>query len=406
MTSSAGRQPSARVDEPSIYFSADHQRFRAEVRQVLAELVGAGGEEWERDRQVPRGLWTELARHQLLGLAYPTSLGGTDRDLFYSVAFLEELGRTGYGGLRAAVAVHCFMATHYLARAGSDDLKARYLAPAIRGERVAALAVTEPAAGSDLARVSTTAERDGDHFVVDGRKTMVTNGTTADFYVVAVRTTPTLATGRPGTTGLSLVVVDAEAPGLTTTRLDTMGWRCADTAEVCFEGVHVPSEALIGRLDSGFYYLMRGFQFERLVAAAMALGGAEGCLDEIRRHVGERQMFAGRLADLQAVRHQIAGLATELAASRGLVHHAAWRFGSTDLPVQECSMAKLHVTELACRIADAGLQLHGSQGYLDGSAISRYYRDSRAATMAAGPSEVMRDIIAHGVLGPQAAPPS
>ncbi len=371
----------------------------------MSALVGPAAEEWERDRHIPRRLWAELAGHQLLGLAHPSSVGGTDRDIFSSIVLLEELGRTGYGGLRAAVAVHCYMATHYLARAGNDELKARYLSPAIGGEMVAALAVTEPGAGSDLSRLSTTAERKGDHFVVTGRKTMVTNGTTANFYVTAVRTTPSVAAGGPGVTGVSLLVVDADLPGITASRLETMGWRCADTAEVAFDAVRVPVDRLIGRLDSGFYYLMRGFQLERLVAAAMALGGADGCIGLIRRQLVDRQVFAGRLGDLQAVRHRLADLVTELEASRQLVYHAAWCYQSGRLPVAECSMAKLHVTELACRIADAGLQLHGGEGYLDRSAISRYYRDARAATMAAGPSEVMRDIVAHGVLGQQAPGP-
>jgi acyl-CoA dehydrogenase len=384
----------------SVYLSAGHESFRAEVRDLLAAHVGPVAEEWERDRRIPRRLWPELARHELLGLAHPKSVGGTDRDIFSSIVLLEELGRTGYGGLKAAVAVHCYMATHYLARAASEELQARYLAPAIRGEMVAALAVTEPGAGSDLSRLSTTAVRDGDHFVVTGRKTMVTNGTTANFYVTAVRTTPSVV-GGPGVTGVSLLVADADLPGITTSRLETMGWRCADTAEVGFDAVRVPVDRLIGRLDSGFYYLMRGFQLERLVAAVMALGGADGCVALIRRQLLDRQVFGGRLGDLQAVRHRLADLVTDLEASRQLVYHAAWCYQSGDLPVAECSMAKLHVTELACRIADAGLQLHGAEGYLDGSDISRYYRDARAATMAAGPSEVMRDIVANGVLGQQ-----
>ncbi len=389
---------------PSVYLSADHDRFRADVRRLLADQVGTAAEEWERDRRLPRRLWADLARHRLLGLTHPASVGGTDRDIFTSIVFLEELGRTGYGGLRAAVAVHSYMATHYLARAGSEELQARFLVPALGGEMVAALAVTEPDAGSDLARLSTRADKHGDHFVVDGRKTMVTNGTSADFYVVAARTTPPTA-GGPGTTGVSLLVVDAALPGVTATPVETMGWRCADTAEVAFERVRVPADRLIGRADSGFYYLMRGFQLERLVASAMALGGADGCLDQIRGQLLERRLFAGRLGDLQAVRHRLADLATELEASRQLVYHAAWCHQRGELPVAACSMAKLHTTELACRIADVGLQLHGARGYLEGSAMARYYRDARAGTMAAGPSEVMRDIVAQEVLGRHPTPP-
>ena len=393
---------------PSIYFSAEHDAFRADVRRFLAEHVLPEADEWERDRKLPRRLWTELAQHDLLGLAYPTSVGGTDRDIFHSVAFLEELGRAGYGGLRAAVGVHAYMATQYLAMAAaSERLKRDYLEPAIRGGKLAALAVTEPGAGSDLSRLATTATaaRSGDHFVVAGEKTMVTNGTTADFYVVAARTTPAASGPGPGTTGLSLLVVDARLPGIVAAPLATMGWRCADNASVRFEAVEVPLTHLVGRLDSGFYYLMRGFQLERLVAAALAVGGMDCCVEAMRSRLVDRRIFGGRLADLQAVRHRVADLATELEATRQLVHHAAWCHQSGPLPVAECSMAKLQATELACRIADAGLQLHGAAGFLDDSAVSRFYRDARAATIAAGPSEVMRDIVAAGVLG-QPAPPT
>lgn len=388
----------------SIYLTTEHERFRAEVRQLLATAVVAEADQWEADRRIPRRLWAELARHHLLGLAYPTSVGGGGRDIFSSVVFLEELGRTGYGGVRAAVAVHSYMATHYLAQAGNELLRARYLEASIRGEMVAALAVTEPGSGSDLAGLSTTARRDGDSFVLDGRKTMVTNGTTADYYVVACRTSQPVGAGRQGVTGVSLLVVDADLPGVAARPLETVGWRCADTAEVVFDGARVDADRLVGKVDSGFYYLMRGFQLERLVAAAMALGGADGCVEEIRRHLVDRHLFGGRLADLQAVRHRVADLATELEASRQLVYHAAWSYEAGELPVTQCSMAKLHVTELACRIADAGLQLCGARGYLDGSAMSRYHRDARAGTLAAGPSEVMRDIVANAVIGPHTAP--
>ncbi len=318
--------------------------------------------------------------------------------MFHSVVLLEELGRTGYAGFRAAIAVHAYMATHYLATAGSAELQRAYLVPAIRGDKVAALAITEAGAGSDLARLATTADPAGQDFVVSGEKTMVTNGTTADFYVVAVRTTPQVRSTRRGVTGLSLLVIDAHEPGIRATAQNKIGWHCSDTASVRFDQVTVPSSHLIGRRDSGFYYLMQGFQLERLVAAALAIGGADRCLEETIAHVRRRDVFEGTLSSLQAVRHRLADLSARLAAARQLVYHAAWCHGTENLAVEECSMAKLLATELACEIADACLQLHGAPGYVEESMVGRSYRDARAATIAAGPSEVMRDIIAHLVI--------
>ncbi|MCB5907507.1 acyl-CoA dehydrogenase family protein [Streptomyces pinistramenti] len=385
----------------SVYFTDAHESFRAEVRAFLTEEVVPFAESWERERGLPRSLWKTLGEQGLLGLLHPRAAGGLERDLFTSVVFLEELGRTGYGGLRAAVSVHAYMATHYLAVAGGASLRETYLAPAVRGERIAALALTEPGAGSDLSRLAATAEPDGDHFVVRGTKTMVSNGTAADFHVVAVRTAPDTSAGRHGATGLSLLVIDAGLPGVTARPLETLGWRAAGTATVVYDGVRVPADRLIGRRNSGFYYLMRGLQLERLVASVLALGGMERMLEDARRAMSERELFGGTLGGLQAPLHRLADLATELAAARQLVHHAAWCHQQGELPVTECSMAKLHTTELACRIADASLHLQGARGYLDGSDAARAYRDARAATIAAGPSEVMRDIIGRALIRPR-----
>ncbi|MEU2794011.1 acyl-CoA dehydrogenase family protein [Streptomyces sp. NPDC007100] len=384
----------------SPYFTAEHEAFRLHVRAVLAAETEGAADTWERERRLPRRLWKNLGGHDLLGLLHTREDGGTGRDLFTSVVFLEELGRTGYGGFRAAVAVHAYMATHYLAAVGSPALRAAYLAPSVRGERVAALALTEPGAGSDLSRMATTAVRDGDAYVVNGTKSMVSNGTTADFHVAAVRTTPAAHDGHRGRTGLSLLVVDAGAPGVTAQPQPTLGWRAADTARVTYDRVRVPAGNLVGRQDSGFYYLMRGLQTERLAAACLALGGMDRCLEQTLRFARARRLFDGPLAGLQALRHRLADLSTELEAARSLVHHTTWRLQQGELAVAACAMAKLHTTELACRLADTSLQLHGSAGYEEDSEAARTYRDARAATIAAGPSEVMRDLIAGELTGP------
>lgn len=382
----------------SIYFTQQHQRFRMEVRDFLAEAVMPFVASWEAQRRLPQEAWKSFGKHGLLGLLHSHEVGGSDRDLFSSVVFLEELGRTGNGGLRAAVSVHAYMATYYLAHSGSAELRRSYLVPSVAGDKIAALAVTEPGAGSDLAGLASTVREQPDHFVLDGTKSMVSNGSSADFYVVLARRSAasgvSSGSGR-GAAGLSLFVVDADSPGIAIERIEPVGWRAADPATVRFESVRVPLDHVVGRQGSGFYQLMRGFQLERVVAAALALGGADRNLQLTREHLVRRRAFGARLADLQAVRHRVADLATDLAAARELVYHAVWRYQSDDLgSVRECSMAKLCATELATRIADTSLQLHGAHGYLDDTEVARAFRDARAATIAAGPSEVMRDIIA------------
>ncbi|MFJ9949621.1 acyl-CoA dehydrogenase family protein [Kitasatospora sp. NPDC091207] len=385
----------------SPYFDDGHAVFREEVRAFLAAEVLPYAADWENQDTVPGAVWKLLGERGYLGLLHPRAVGGGERDLFTSIVFLEELGRTGCGGLRAAVSVHAYMATHYLAQVGGDDLRRTYLAPAVRGERLAALAITEPGAGADLSGLGTTAVRDGDHFVVDGAKSMVSNGMTADFLVTAVRTGTAVRSPR-GATGLSLLVVDTALPGVARTPQRTLGWRSAGTATVTLDAVRVPADRLIGRLHNGFYYLMRGLQLERLVAATLALGGMDHTLDDLRGFLRARTVAGDALARKQALVHRVADLATDLAAARLLVHHTAWLYAQGELPAVECSMAKLHTTELACRLADTALQLQGSHGYVESSAAARAHRDARAATIAAGPSEVMRDLIGRAVLNERA----
>lgn len=383
--------------------SDQHEAFREVVRAFLNDYVVPHADQWERERSIPRPAWRMMGEHGLLGLAHSTPFGGQDKDLFHSVVFLEELGRIGYGGVRASISVHAYMATHYLRKHASVELQRAYLEPAIRGNKVAALAITEWEAGSDLSRLTTSAEVSGDQLCISGTKAFITNGINADFYVLAARTArPANEAGR-GNTGISLIVVDAQAPGVTLTAQEKVGWHSAGTAEIRFDKVMVPAANLIGRMHSGFMYLMRGFQLERLVAACLALGGIERCIDSTLAYVRSRQAFNGRLSDLQTIRHRLANLSTELLGARALAYHAAWMYQRDELSVKECSMAKLMATELACRAADECMQLQGARGYLADSEISRIYRDARAGAMAGGASEIMRDIIAQQVIDMQKA---
>lgn len=376
----------------SPYFNLEHDRFRESVRQFITQDVLPYADEWERNRCIPKPVWQKMGQLGFLGLHHLKGYGGSQLEFFYSAVLLEELGRTGYAGFRVAVAVHAYMSTYYLTHAGNDQLKHRYLTPAIRGEKVSALAITEPQAGSDLSQLQTTAVRDSDNYIVNGTKKFVANGTTADFIVVAVRTSSATGSKR-GATGISLIVVDTASEGLSAKRLDSLGWHCSDTAEVHFRDVRVPSSNLLGKLDYGFMYIMQGFQLERLVAALLALGEIDLCLEITCSYLFQRRVFGSPLGHFQALRHRMADIITEVEATRQLVYYTAWLYQQGELPVAECSMSKLKATELANRVVNACLQLHGARGYLEANPIARMYRDTRAATIAAGTSEIMREII-------------
>jgi acyl-CoA dehydrogenase len=378
----------------SPYFTSEHEAFRRSVRDFMAREVLPFADEWERCRRIPKSLWVRMGSAGFLGLHLPAAYGGGQRDFFYSVAFLEEVGRAGYGGFRGALAVHAYMAIDYIARAGSDALKRRYLSAAIRGDKLAALALSERDAGSDLARIRTTATRDGGAYILNGSKMFVTSGITGDFFVVAARTARAHAGAGRGAAGLSMLVVDNRSPGIRSEEVEKIGWRCSDTAEVVFDDVRVPAENLVGLENHAGKYIMQCMQLERLVAAIAAVGSADRCLELAREQLARRVAFDAPLARMQALRHRMADMATRLEAARQLVHHTAWLYQQGDLPVVECSMAKLAATEAAKQIADECLQFHGGYGYLEGSAVGRLYADLRVGTIVGGASEVMREIIA------------
>ncbi|BAY44936.1 putative acyl-CoA dehydrogenase [Scytonema sp. HK-05] len=379
----------------SPYFTTEHNTFRERVRRFISQEVLPFADDWEYNRCIPKEIWQKMGQMGFLGINYPKAYGGSEMDFFFSVVFLEEIGRAGYGGFRAAVSVHEYMATYYIAHAGSDELKRKYLSPAIAGEKLGALGITERNAGSDINQIQTSAVHDGDNYIVNGAKTFITSGTTADFVTLAVRTTPSKAMSKRGATGISLLVVDTDSEGLSTKKLDNkIGWHCSDTAELYFKNVRVPAENLVGRFNCGFYYIMQCFQLERLTAGIVALGEIDHCLEVTRRYIAQRKAFSSPLTNFQALRHRIADLVTDVEAARQLIYHTAWLYQQGELPIAECSMAKLKVTELANRVVNECLQFHGGYGYLEEYPIARMYRDIRVGTIAGGTSEIMREIIA------------
>ena len=374
----------------SIYFTEEHEAFRRSVRRFVTEEVAPHAEAWEQEGRIPRGIFQRMGELGFLGILHPEAYGGQEADLFFAIAFLEELPRSLMGGFCASVSVQQFMATAHIAANGSEDLKRRYLAPSIAGAKVGALAITEPDTGSDVASIRTRAQRDGDHFVVNGAKTFITNGAEGDFFTLAVRT----GSAEDGAAGISLLAVDADTPGVRVARrLRKLGWHSSDTAELSFEEVRVPAGHLIGEENSGFYQIMEAFALERLCGAAISIGSSVVALDFTRRYMAQRKAFGRPLDRFQVLRHRMADLYAELEAARQLTYHAAWLRGEGRPAVLESSMAKLMATELGKKVADECLQFFGGYGFMEEYPAARFYRDARAATIAAGTSEIMREII-------------
>lgn len=373
---------------PSPYFTDEHELFRQSVRDFIEKEVVPNAEHWEKDQRVPRSVYHRMGELGFLGINFPEAYGGTDNDFFYTVAYLEELARCTMGGFAANVSVHQYMSTAHLSMAGSESLKQRYLPGAISGEKWGALGVTEPFGGSDVASMRTTAVRDGDHYIINGSKTFITNGVYGDFVALACKTTPDAGIG-----GISLIVVDQGTPGFTATKLEKMGWHTSDTAEMAFNDVRVPVSNLIGRENEGFFYIMESFQLERLVAAIMAVEGASHCLEITLKYMQERQAFGRSVNRFQALRHRVTQLYAEIDAVRQQVYHTAFLYSKGVMCVKECTIAKMLSTELGKKVADECVQFHGGYGYMESYTVTRMYRDARVATIVGGTTEIMHEIL-------------
>lgn len=377
----------------SPYFTSEHELFRQTVRQFIETEVAPHAAEWEEKEQIPRHIWERMGELGFLGLMYPEQYGGSAANFFYSVVFTEEISRSLMGGFCAALGVHQYMATAHLASAGSHQLKQQYLAPAIAGKKIAALAISEPGAGSDVAGIRTTAVKQGNEYVINGSKIFITNGVYSDFVVVACKTNP-----NAGVAGISLIIVDRNTPGFTANKLKKMGWHSSDTGELFFDNVRVPATNLIGQEGNGFYYIMDSFQLERLIAAIGSVAAAEVGLEATLKYMNEREAFGRKINKYQSIRHDIANLATEIEAAKQFTYYTAWLFEQGEFAVKECSMIKLLTSELAKKAADVCLQFFGGYGYMEEYPIARMYRDARVGTIAGGTSQIMREIIAKMII--------
>jgi alkylation response protein AidB-like acyl-CoA dehydrogenase len=371
------------------YFTEEHEMFRKTVRDFVQKELVPHVEEWDAAEEFPREVFTRMGELGLFGIRYPEEYGGSNLDYFYSVVFAEEMSRCGLAGLVMSILVQSDMGTGPLDIIGSDEIKREYLAPAIKGEKIAALGITEPGAGSDVAGMRTTAVRDGDEYVINGTKTFITNGTRADFVTLAAKTDPDA-----GHAGISMFVAPTDLPGFSVGRkLDKVGNRVSDTAELVFEDYRIPASNLLGEEGQGFYTAMINFQGERLIAAIASAEAASYMLEMTLQYAQEREQFGRPIAKFQITRHKFADMATEIEAGRQLAYHAAYLVDKGIDCVKEVSMAKLFCCETAFKVTDTCLQIHGGYGYMNEYPVSRAWRDSRLATIGGGTSEVMKEII-------------
>jgi acyl-CoA dehydrogenase len=374
-------------------FSDEHEMLRRTLRAFVEKEVTPHVAAWEDAGRIPRAFWRRLGELGFLGLEFPAEYGGGGSDFLSSVVLGEEMARCRSGGVAFSVLVHTDMSSPWLVRYGTEAQKRAHLPGIVRGETVCALGITEPGTGSDMAALTTRAVRRGDHYVLTGAKTFITNGVYGDLYFVAARTAPGTAERRHD--GISMFLVERGRPGFTVSRtLDKMGMRASDTAELTFQECPVPVDYLLGVEGRGFQQLAAGLQRERLMAAVLALAGASQALDDTMTYLGQRTAFGAPLATRQALRHRVADLATELEAARRLVYHAAGLYADGEACVTEVSMAKLFATEVANRVAYEAVQLHGGYGYMREFPVEGFFRDVRLWTIASGTSEMMREIIA------------
>ncbi len=382
---------------PRPTFTDEHEMLRRTVRAFVEKEVVPHVDAWEEAGRIPRAFWRRLGELGLLGLEFPTEYGGGGGDFLSSVVLGEEMARCRSGGVAFSVLVHTDMSSPWLTRFGTEAQKRAYLPGIVSGETVCALGITEPGTGSDMAGIATRAVRDGDRYLLTGSKIFITNGVHGDLYFVAARTHAGTAERRHA--GISMFLVERGWPGFTVSRrLDKMGMRASDTAELSLQECPVPAANLLGEEGRGFQQLAAGLQRERLMAAVLALSGASQALEDTTGYIRERHAFDGPLAGKQVLRHRVADMATEIEAARHLVHHAAALYTAGEDCVTAVSMAKLFATEVANRVAYQAVQLHGGYGYMREFPVERFFRDVRLWTIASGTSEIMREIIAKRIL--------
>ena len=375
-------------------FTPEHEMFRRTLRDYCERELAPHALEWDEAGIFPREVFTGMAEIGALGINYPEEVGGSAGDYWYVAVLAEELCRSHNAGVNMALLVQSQMATPIINEIGTAEQKKEFLAPALAGEKIAALGISEPDAGSDVANIRTTARRVGDDYVINGAKMWITNGTRADFITLAVRT------GGPGYGGISLLTFPTDVKGFSVSKkLSKVGNLSSDTALLFFEDCKVPARYLLGEENMGFYHVMTNFQGERLVAALGAVAGMQQLVDESLRYGNERAAFGKPLIKHQVWKHKFVDHLTSIEAARWLTYRATDLFNRKEAAVKEISMAKLFAGDLMQKVVYDCQQFHGGMGYVVETPVARAFRDARLLTIGGGTSEIMKEIISKLVPG-------
>jgi acyl-CoA dehydrogenase len=369
----------------SPFYGAEHEAFRHAIRRFVTKEIEPYATQWDEAGEFPRELYLKAGEIGYLGLGYPEEYGGVACDRFMTILAMQELARAGSGGVCAGLFSHAIAAPPILHR-GSAAMKARVLPQIFSGQKIAALAITEPSGGSDVANLKTSARREGDHYIVNGSKTFITSGMRADFLTVAVRT------GGVGAGGVSLLLIEGDTPGLQRTPLAKMGWWASDTATLYFDNCRVPAANLIGEENSGFRTIMLNFNDERLNGSAFCNAFSRVCLDEATAYAKQRVTFGKPLAQHQVIRHKLVDMAQRVAATQAMLELLTWRVEQGENPVAEICMLKNQATQTMAFCASEGVQIFGGAGFLRGAKVERIYREVKVNAIGAGTEEIMKDL--------------
>jgi len=374
------------------YFGETHNLVRQTVRKFVEREIKPFVDAWEEKGEFPKELYRKAGEAGILGIGYPETLGGSGGDIFLKIAALEELMRCGSAGVIAGLCSLDISIPPILSL-GTEQQKARFVPPVLKGKKIAALGITEPNAGSDVASIRTRALRRDDHYVVNGSKMFITSGARANQLSCAVRT------GGEGYQGISLLVIESDTPGYSVSeKFKKMGWRASDTAQIFFEDCQVPVENLLGEEGQGFCGIMENFQNERLQLAIMANMTAQLALEESLRYAREREAFGRPLTGFQVTRHKLADMATLVEASREFVYRVAAKIDAGKNQVKEISMAKNFACMVSDKVTYEAVQIHGGYGYMQEYLVERLYRDNRILSIGGGTQEIMKEVISKLIL--------
>ncbi|HEA21887.1 hypothetical protein LCGC14_1965850 [marine sediment metagenome] len=377
----------------SLYFTEEHHLFRESLKDFLQKEVVPHIDAWEASGQIERFIWKKFGEMGYFGLAVPEADGGLGLDLFYTVILLEELQKIDSGGFAAAIWAHAYLAMTHLRKNGNAEQKEAYLTPSVNGEKIGCLGVTEPFGGSDVAGLRTTATKKGDVYIINGSKTFITNGVYGDYIILAAKTDPSA-----GNKGISIFIVDNDSNGLTKNKLNKLGWRASDTAELAFDNVEVPAANLMGEEGTGFNFIMEAFALERLIMGVNGHARAEYALDYALQYMSERETFGKSIDQYQALRHRFVELHADMDVCKQYNYGVVYRMEKDEYVIREATISKLKSTKMADEVIYSCLQFLGGYGYIEDYPMARLMRDSRLGPIGGGTSEILKEIIAKIVI--------